>query len=68
MNKPVLVGLNKVDIVKRNELKLEKMEQLKRLEDSCLSMFELSTVTQEGIMDFRNTVIFFTVLLYHHHI
>ncbi|KAL3982185.1 Nucleolar GTP-binding protein 1 (NOG1) family protein [Acanthocheilonema viteae] len=55
VKKPVIIGLNKVDIVKLDELKLEKMEQLKRLEDSCLSMFELSAVTQEGIMDFRNT-------------
>ncbi|OZC05449.1 GTP-binding domain protein [Onchocerca flexuosa] len=55
VNKPVLIGLNKIDIVKRDELKLEKMEKLKKLEDDSLSMFELSTVTQEGIMDFRNT-------------
>ncbi|MCP9265983.1 Nucleolar GTP-binding protein 1 [Dirofilaria immitis] len=55
VNKPVLIGLNKVDIIKRDELNLEKMKQLKRLEDTSISMFELSTVTQEGIMDFRNT-------------
>ncbi|VDK63425.1 unnamed protein product [Onchocerca ochengi] len=54
VNKPVLIGLNKIDIVKRDELKLEKMEQFKKLENDSLSMFELSTVTQEGIMDFRN--------------
>uniref|UniRef100_A0A1I7VVW9 Nucleolar GTP-binding protein 1 n=1 Tax=Loa loa TaxID=7209 RepID=A0A1I7VVW9_LOALO len=55
INKPVLIGLNKVDIVRRDELKLEKIKQLKRLEDDSLSLFELSTVTQEGIMDLRNT-------------
>lgn len=65
MNKPVLIGLNKVDIVRRDELKQEKMEQLKRLEDDSTSMFELSTVTQKGVMDFRNTVFFFFVSLLH---
>ncbi|EJW82467.1 GTP-binding protein [Wuchereria bancrofti] len=55
VNKPVLIGLNKVDIVRRDELKQEKMEQLKRLEGDSASIFELSTVTQEGVMDFRNT-------------
>ncbi|VDK81845.1 unnamed protein product [Litomosoides sigmodontis] len=55
VNKPVLIGLNKVDIVKRDELKLEKVEQLKTLDDDAsLSMFEISTVTQEGVIDFRN--------------
>ncbi|NXJ16999.1 NOG1 protein, partial [Dicrurus megarhynchus] len=59
-NKPVLIGLNKVDIIKRSDLNPEKMELLKRLEENCSSIFELSTVTQEGVMDFRNTVFFFS--------
>lgn len=58
-NKPVLIGLNKVDIIKRGDLKPEKMELLKGLEENSSSIFELSTVTQEGVMDFRNTVSFF---------
>uniref|UniRef100_A0A1I7VVZ1 Nucleolar GTP-binding protein 1 n=1 Tax=Loa loa TaxID=7209 RepID=A0A1I7VVZ1_LOALO len=57
INKPVLIGLNKVDIVRRDELKLEKIKQLKRLEDDSLSLFELSTVTQEGIMDLEIRVL-----------
>uniref|UniRef100_A0A0R3RVY6 Ribosomal RNA-processing protein 8 n=1 Tax=Elaeophora elaphi TaxID=1147741 RepID=A0A0R3RVY6_9BILA len=55
VNKPVLIGLNKVDIVKRDELKMEKLERLKKLEDNSVPMFELSTITQEGVMDLRNT-------------
>lgn len=64
MNKPVLIGLNKVDIVKRDELKLDKVEQLKIFDDdNSLSMFELSTITQEGVIDFRNMVFYYNFVI-----
>ncbi|VDN06723.1 unnamed protein product [Thelazia callipaeda] len=54
VNKPVLVGMNKVDIVERNQLLPEKIEHLKKLDDNAIPVFELSTITQIGVMDFRN--------------
>uniref|UniRef100_F1KX82 Nucleolar GTP-binding protein 1 n=1 Tax=Ascaris suum TaxID=6253 RepID=F1KX82_ASCSU len=53
-NKPVLVGLNKVDIVKRDSLNKEKAALLNKLEEESIPIFEISTVTQEGITDFKN--------------
>ena len=55
-NKPVMIGLNKVDILKRAELKSEKAELLAKLESDSVQICELSTVTQEGISEFKNKV------------
>lgn len=56
-NKPILIGLNKTDVCKRSELAAEKAALIAKLEEESLSVFEMSTITQEGIMEFRNKVI-----------
>ncbi|VDD94044.1 unnamed protein product [Enterobius vermicularis] len=53
-NKPILIGLNKTDVCKRSELAAEKAALIAKLEEESLSVFEMSTITQEGIMEFRN--------------
>ncbi|VDN30732.1 unnamed protein product [Gongylonema pulchrum] len=55
VNKPVLVGLNKIDITGRQELKPEQVKCLAKLEERSVPVFELSTVTQQGVTDFKNT-------------
>ncbi|KAL1237675.1 GTP-binding protein [Trichinella spiralis] len=54
VNKPVLIGLNKVDVLRKEELSEEKLKLLKAVEDAGFPMFSISTVTLEGIMDLRN--------------
>ncbi|KRX51220.1 Nucleolar GTP-binding protein 1 [Trichinella murrelli] len=54
VNKPVLIGLNKVDVLRKEELPEEKLKLLKAVEDAGFPMFSISTVTLEGIMDLRN--------------
>lgn len=58
----MLVGLNKVDIVKRDSLNKEKAALLNKLEEESIPIFEISTVTQEGITDFKNKVALFPYL------
>jgi nucleolar GTP-binding protein len=53
-NKPVLIGLNKVDIVRRADLPDEKRALLDKFEQDGVPMVEMSTITQEGVMDLRN--------------
>ncbi|KHN73763.1 putative nucleolar GTP-binding protein 1 [Toxocara canis] len=53
-NKPVFVGLNKVDILKRSVLKEEKAALLNKLEQEPVPVIEISAITQEGITEFRN--------------
>ena len=55
-NKPVLIGLNKVDIVRRADLPDEKRALLDKFEQDGVHMVEMSTITQEGVMDLRNEV------------
>ena len=55
-NKPVFVGLNKTDLVRRSELPQEKNEILEKIESSGIEIVELSTLYQEGIVELRNKV------------
>ncbi|CAI4231907.1 unnamed protein product [Auanema sp. JU1783] len=53
-NKPVLVGLNKVDIMRRSELPESKLKCLENLEKEGVSVIEMSTMTQEGVVNLRD--------------
>uniref|UniRef100_A0A1I7TQ90 Nucleolar GTP-binding protein 1 n=1 Tax=Caenorhabditis tropicalis TaxID=1561998 RepID=A0A1I7TQ90_9PELO len=53
-NKPVLIGLNKVDIRHRSDLPAEKAALLDQLEKEGIPIVETSTLTQEGIMSLRD--------------
>ncbi|KAF1759774.1 hypothetical protein GCK72_016241 [Caenorhabditis remanei] len=53
-NKPVLIGLNKVDIRHRGELPAEKAALLYQLEKEGIPIVETFTLTQEGVMSFRD--------------
>lgn len=57
-NKPVFIGLNKIDLKRRNELTEEKNLILKKIEDEGVPIFEISTVSEEGIIELRNQVLF----------
>ncbi|KHJ96299.1 GTP-binding domain protein, partial [Oesophagostomum dentatum] len=53
-NKPVLIGLNKIDIVRRDDLPEEKIAQLMKIEKDGIPIIEMSTITQEGVMNLRD--------------
>ncbi|KAF1759668.1 hypothetical protein GCK72_016135 [Caenorhabditis remanei] len=53
-NKPVLIGLNKVDIRHRGDLPAEKAALLDQLEKEGIPIVETSTLTQEGVMSLRD--------------
>lgn len=53
-NKPVLIGLNKTDVLQRSELKSEKAAALAKLESDSVPIFPISTISQDGVMEFRN--------------
>uniref|UniRef100_A0A0N5AVP8 Nucleolar GTP-binding protein 1 n=1 Tax=Syphacia muris TaxID=451379 RepID=A0A0N5AVP8_9BILA len=53
-NKPVLIGLNKIDVRKRADLDHEKAQLIAELEKDAIPVIEMSTISQEGIMDLRN--------------
>uniref|UniRef100_A0A1I7XSB2 Nucleolar GTP-binding protein 1 n=1 Tax=Heterorhabditis bacteriophora TaxID=37862 RepID=A0A1I7XSB2_HETBA len=53
-NKPVLIGLNKVDIIRRDELPTEKNDLLKKLEKEGIPIVEMSTITHEGVINLRD--------------
>ncbi|WKY06823.1 hypothetical protein Q1695_006757 [Nippostrongylus brasiliensis] len=54
VNKPVLVGLNKVDILRRSDIAPEKSALLEKLEKEGIPVVEMSTVTQEGVINLRD--------------
>lgn len=60
LNKPVFIGLNKIDIVRRKDLSAEKNAILEKFEKEGIPVVEFSTVTEEGIMELRDKVFFFT--------
>lgn len=62
-NKPVFIGLNKVDVKRRADFTEEKDLILKKLESEGISIFEISTVSEEGIVDFRNQVCIFFIVV-----
>jgi nucleolar GTP-binding protein len=53
-NKPVFIGLNKIDIIRRAEIAPEKQALLEKLEKNDTPICEISTVTKEGVIPFRD--------------
>uniref|UniRef100_A0A0K0EI55 Nucleolar GTP-binding protein 1 n=1 Tax=Strongyloides stercoralis TaxID=6248 RepID=A0A0K0EI55_STRER len=53
-NKPVVLGLNKIDIIKREELPIEKQKVLQDIEASGIPILQLSTVSEEGVSNLKN--------------
>lgn len=64
-NKPVFVGLNKIDVKRRIDLSEEQNTILKKIEEGGVPVVEISTISEEGIIDFRNQVLFEKLLCYH---
>ncbi|XP_017878203.1 nucleolar GTP-binding protein 1 [Ceratina calcarata] len=52
-NKPLTVVLNKVDVLRFEELPAEKQQLLKSLEDKEIPLMEMSTMTDVGVMDVK---------------
>lgn len=52
--------LNKADILKLEELSPEKRACLARIESENIPVMEMSTVTENGIMEVKQEVRFFT--------
>lgn len=52
-NKPLIVVMNKSDIIELKELSPEKRAVLKPLEDSDVPVLEMSTVTDSGVMEVK---------------
>uniref|UniRef100_A0A915KQN5 OBG-type G domain-containing protein n=1 Tax=Romanomermis culicivorax TaxID=13658 RepID=A0A915KQN5_ROMCU len=50
-NKPVIIAINKSDVLRLSELPEEKRALFQNFEKSGLSIMEMSTVTQEGACD-----------------
>lgn len=55
--------LNKADILKLEELSPEKRALLARIESENIPVMEMSTVTENGIMEVKQEVRFFTCLV-----
>ncbi|KAI1733029.1 nucleolar GTP-binding protein 1 (NOG1) domain-containing protein [Ditylenchus destructor] len=53
-NKPVFIGLNKVDILRRADLSPEKEAILEKLEKQNVPIIEISTLSEEGIVELRD--------------
>lgn len=58
-----MVVLNKADILKLEELSPEKRALLTRIESENIPVMEMSTVTENGIMEVKQEVKFFTYLI-----
>jgi selenocysteine-specific translation elongation factor len=56
MLQPLLVVLNKADILKLDELIPEKRAQLAPIESEDIPVMEMSTVTGQGIMEVKQEV------------
>lgn len=52
-NKPIFICLNKVDILKFDELPEEKRELFKQFEEDGVTIIPMSTLSEEGIMDVK---------------
>jgi nucleolar GTP-binding protein len=58
-----MVVLNKADILKLEELSPEKRALLTRIESENIPVMEMSTVTENGIMEVKQEVKLFTYLI-----
>jgi len=54
VNKPVVVALNKIDLLRRDQLSPENEALLAKLEAENVPIYQMSTISDEGIMDMRN--------------
>ncbi|XP_071942067.1 GTP-binding protein 4-like [Antedon mediterranea] len=52
-NKPLVVVINKIDIVKPDELSPEKQKLLEQFKSEEIPVMMMSTVTEEGVMDVK---------------
>ncbi|KAI6218364.1 Nucleolar GTP-binding protein 1 [Aphelenchoides fujianensis] len=53
-NKPVFIGLNKIDIIRREDLGAETNALLEKLEADNVRIVQLSTVSEEGVIALRD--------------
>jgi nucleolar GTP-binding protein len=53
-NKPVLLAINKIDIVRLEELSNDKRQLLDVFEKENIPILQMSTATLEGVMELRN--------------
>ncbi|XP_076065536.1 GTP-binding protein 4-like [Oratosquilla oratoria] len=52
-NKPLIVACNKVDVITLEELASEKRELISALVKNGIPVFEMSTLTQQGVMEVK---------------
>ncbi|XP_034941870.1 nucleolar GTP-binding protein 1 [Chelonus insularis] len=52
-NKPLIVVVNKVDVLRLDELSQEKRDALKKLEEKDVVLMEMSTITDFGVMEVK---------------
>lgn len=52
-NKPIIVCVNKIDVRKIEELEPEKQALFEQFKDNEIPIFEMSTLTGEGVMEAR---------------
>lgn len=52
-NKPIIVALNKVDIITPQELREDAKELLEALEGEDVTLMPMSTVTEEGVVEVK---------------
>lgn len=51
--KPIIIGLNKTDIISPDDLSEEKKALLKKFEDEGIPVIPMSTVSEEGVMNVK---------------
>ncbi|GFW46401.1 nucleolar GTP-binding protein 1 [Trichonephila clavipes] len=54
LNKPTMIAANKIDVIKLNELPEEKKKKIDSLVADGYSIFEMSTLTGEGVIELKN--------------
>lgn len=52
-NKPIIICLNKTDVLSVDDLPEEKKALLKKFEDEGIPMIQMSTVSEEGVMNVK---------------
>lgn len=52
--KPIVVVVNKVDVLRINELSEEKQQLFEDLKKESIPIMEMSTITDEGVIEIRN--------------
>ncbi|GFT27392.1 nucleolar GTP-binding protein 1 [Nephila pilipes] len=56
LNKPTVIAANKIDVMKLNELPEEKKKKIDSLSEEGYPVYEMSTLTGEGVIELRNEV------------